>query len=377
MSLPTELITPALDKWFGAVFIGTIVGSVVYGLTSHQTYRYFRLYPTDRRTFKFMVSLLWWALLWEVLRIGLLWDPGLWTLFTPFSRRTFGGFSVLSAVNCFDAFIPRSYYYLVTNYCSPETLLNGVWSLRLTVITTGVVIAITHAFFIRRIFLIGNRNFCLAIFLTLLLFVEMGFCTAATVATFKAVTFRQYIERFRWIIPSSLGTAVVIDTATTGSLIYYLHKCRTGFKRTDSMVDILMVYTINTGLLTGILNLVSTLTAIFSPATLIYYAINIVACKMYSNSLLAVLNSRRSILDRGLEGLETGSFGLKVPGHGERDSKLPPALHPSPPGHRNVIDVRVTTEMRFEVEKDDGELSLSSMAPREGDRKLRPLRPNC
>ena len=33
---------------------------------------------------------------------------------------------------------------------------------------------------------------------------------------------------------------------------------------------------------------------------------------MYANSLLAVMNSRRSLKDKGLEGFETGSFGLKV-----------------------------------------------------------------
>ena len=77
------------------------------------------------------------------------------------------------------------------------------------------------------------------------------------------MTFAKYVSEFKWIIPCSLGVAVIIDAVTTGTLTYYLHKCRTGFRRwsfsyghttkvdgaarTDSLIDILIVYTINTG----------------------------------------------------------------------------------------------------------------------------------
>ncbi|KAM5544655.1 hypothetical protein V8D89_001553 [Ganoderma adspersum] len=304
---------PSLDNTFGAVFLGTVLGAILYGLTSHQTFRYYRLYPTDPLVLKLTVLALW----------------------------VMDSFHTVLCIHV-------CYYYLVSHYFKPERLLSGVWSIRLTVITTGGVIAITHVFFARRIFLIGNRNIYLMIVIGFLLIAETCFCLAATVETFLAVTFEKYVSEFKWIVPCSLGTAVIIDAVTSSTLTYYLHKCRTGFKRTDSLIDVLMVYTINTGLLTGLLNLAAMLAATFSPNTLIYYGIDIVSSKMYANSLLAVLNARRSLLDRGLEGFETGSFGLKVFDPNEKNDKFPAVLKgASPQTHRfpTVIDVRVTTEM--------------------------------
>ncbi|KAI0788185.1 hypothetical protein C8Q74DRAFT_663480 [Fomes fomentarius] len=338
MSFPLVLPqVPSLDNTFGAVLIGTIIGAILYGLTSHQTYRYYRLYPTDPRLLKLMVLVLW----------------GLDTFHT-----------VLSLHVC--------YFYLISNYLNPERLLSGVWSMRLTVITTGAVIALTHIFFARRIFLIGNRNIYLMIVIGLLLLTETGFCLAATVETFIAITFEAYTEHFKWIIPCSLGTAVVIDAVTTSTLTYYLHQCRTGFKRTDSLIDILMVYTINTGLLTGLLNLAAMLAATFSPRTLIYYGIDIASSKMYANSLLAVLNARRSLLDRGVEGFETGSFGLKVYELNAKEDKFP-AKAPPQANHPTVIDVRVTHEMFQDLEDTEQYVSdqsekASSMTAQHGSR---------
>ncbi|KAI0364307.1 hypothetical protein BV20DRAFT_1029923 [Pilatotrama ljubarskyi] len=49
---------PALDNTFGAVLLGTCFGLILYGLTAHQAYRYFRLYPTDVPVLKALVTVL-------------------------------------------------------------------------------------------------------------------------------------------------------------------------------------------------------------------------------------------------------------------------------------------------------------------------------
>ncbi|KAI0656155.1 hypothetical protein C8Q70DRAFT_1015384 [Cubamyces menziesii] len=38
---------PSLDSTFGSIYLGIIVGGMLYGLTIHQAYRYFRHYPED------------------------------------------------------------------------------------------------------------------------------------------------------------------------------------------------------------------------------------------------------------------------------------------------------------------------------------------
>ncbi|KAH9477790.1 hypothetical protein JR316_0010019 [Psilocybe cubensis] len=46
-----------------------------------------------------------------------------------------------------------------------------------------------------------------------------------------------------------LSSAVACDTAIAGSLSYYLHTKRTGFKRSDKMINYLILFSINSGLL--------------------------------------------------------------------------------------------------------------------------------
>ena len=61
----------------------------------------------------------------------------------------------------------------------------------------------------------------------------------------------------QWLVWSILSIAVLVDVLSTAILMYYLSKNKTGFKRTDSTVDILMVYGVNTGLSTSIVAIIA------------------------------------------------------------------------------------------------------------------------
>ena len=50
---------------------------------------------------------------------------------------------------------------------------------------------------------------------------------------------------------AGVGIASLADTIMTAALIFSLHRSRTGVKRTDSLINVLILYAINTGLLTG------------------------------------------------------------------------------------------------------------------------------
>ncbi|KAI0353797.1 hypothetical protein OH77DRAFT_1437933 [Trametes cingulata] len=103
---------PALDNTFGAVLLGTCFGLILYGLTAHQAYRYFRLYPNDASVLK---------------GLGVHEHaPGL----SSASGARF--LETLHTALC----IHMCYYYLTTNYFNPLALLSGVWSLRLVPVVT-------------------------------------------------------------------------------------------------------------------------------------------------------------------------------------------------------------------------------------------------
>ncbi|EIW57895.1 uncharacterized protein TRAVEDRAFT_48916 [Trametes versicolor FP-101664 SS1] len=301
---------PRLDNTMGVILLCTCIGCMLFGLTTHQTYRYFRLYPSDVRKLKVFVVLL---LLFDIFH------------------------TVLCVHIC--------YYYLINNYFFPPRLLDGVWSIRLTVMETGCVILLAHSFYARRLYLLGGGQRWPVVFIATLLAIETGMCIAATVEAFLVPAFAEFAH-FAWITCTGLGIAVILDVFVAGSLSYYLHRSRTGFKRTDSLIDILMVYSINTGLSTSMVTLVAAISAITMRNNLVYSGLYIIASKLYANSLLALLNSRRSIIDKGMEGFETGSFGLKVV---DTSNVRAIAYNLASPTTRTnpaqtVIDVRVTKE---------------------------------
>ncbi|EIW74325.1 hypothetical protein CONPUDRAFT_78001 [Coniophora puteana RWD-64-598 SS2] len=50
---------PNLNSTMGALLVGSFLATLLYGITSHQFFRYFRMYPRDEVSLKAMVGGLW------------------------------------------------------------------------------------------------------------------------------------------------------------------------------------------------------------------------------------------------------------------------------------------------------------------------------
>ncbi|KAI0353698.1 hypothetical protein OH77DRAFT_1426940 [Trametes cingulata] len=200
-----------------------------------------------------------------------------------------------------------SYYYLATNYFNPFALLAGSWSIDLLPISAGVTIIACQTFFVRRVYLVGHRYRILVGLVVALLFSELAFAAAATAEAFIQPTFAKY-EHVTWLISVGFGMAVVADGILTTALIIALRKSRTGVRRTDSVIDVLVLYAITTGLLTSVFNTLAFLFASIESSNLIYVGINIVASKLYATSLFAALNSRQALAQQGM-GASTAIYG--------------------------------------------------------------------
>ncbi|KAM5544659.1 hypothetical protein V8D89_001557 [Ganoderma adspersum] len=268
---------PHLDNTFGAVLIGTFVGLILYGITLHQSYRYFRMFPADVPNLKFLTVS-----------------------------------SALSMHVC--------YRYLVSNYFNPLALLCGEWC--------GVVMVATQSPSVPPV---GRHyRYFLAVAVSGEI-VSPGFYSnllqvlsriAATVEAFIIPTFEGY-KHATWLVSTGSTMAVSSDIMITAMLISALRRSRTGIKRTDSMLDVMIMYSINTGksifpMMIRIANLGSLLFAFIQPGTLIWAGVGIPGVKMYANTLMAALNSRRSIAEKGAGRVEdTSPFGIS----GLSDSK--------------------------------------------------------
>ncbi|TCD64981.1 hypothetical protein EIP91_003394 [Steccherinum ochraceum] len=109
-----------------------------------------------------------------------------------------------------------------------------------------------------------------------------------------------------------LGGAALCDSIITCCMLYYLYKARrrTTFRRITTPLTRLIKLTVETGFICAAVGIASLILFIVSPHTFIYTACMATIGKLYSNCLLAVLNSRVRILNgrNGIEIEDTMSF---------------------------------------------------------------------
>ncbi|TBU52530.1 hypothetical protein BD310DRAFT_970774 [Dichomitus squalens] len=199
------------------------------------------------------------------------------------------------------------YYHLVKNYFNPVALGNDTWSLRLLAPLSSVSMLACQGFYTRRVFIFDSRYRIIVAATIVLLLAETGFMIALSVKAYEGRQMQDFLH-LTWIVSAVYGLAMAIDSILTGTLIIYLLGSRTGTKRTDTMVQTLIVYTVNTGLVTSIVAMLSFVFGIIMPGNLVYFAMGIVATKRSCCSLSMKLNSRRSLSSAFVDNLDSRSI---------------------------------------------------------------------
>ncbi|KAI0730998.1 hypothetical protein C8Q76DRAFT_345701 [Earliella scabrosa] len=258
---PLNVALPALDDTMGAWLIGTIVGVLLQGVGYHQTYHYYRTYPRDPKYMKIWVGLL----------------------------------LIAETVNT-ACFAHTCYYYLVSNYFKPSVLFLGpVWSLKLLPVPASLSAVITQTFFARRIFLISRRLRPIAVLAVFLIFMFFACFTAFTALGWNRATMKEFLD-LSWLASVASGLIMAADLLMTVVLICFLRRNHTGVVRTDSILDILIMYAVSSGLIICIFNVLNVTFSLLWPENLIFTAFSIILTKLYSNTFLVSLNARQSLL---------------------------------------------------------------------------------
>ncbi|KAF6757886.1 hypothetical protein DFP72DRAFT_208153 [Ephemerocybe angulata] len=252
MVAPHDLTTS-----FGATLLGTFFSAILYGLTVHQTYRYYRQYTIDRASLKLLVLALW------------VFD----TLQTVLSMHT-------------------SYSFLVNHFGEPETLLYSNWSFRLSILVVAGPPFLSNAFYVSRLWIIGMRNYIFLALMGALMLTRTTFQLILAAMAWKYPLISDF-RRYFWMVRAYCGASLVADILLAVFFCWTLHKRRTGYARTDSKIDLLMIYSINTGSLTSLVCLLSLMSLVFLDTGFVYIALHYLLGKLYVNSVLAVLNSRK------------------------------------------------------------------------------------
>ncbi|KAF7422465.1 hypothetical protein PC9H_010621 [Pleurotus ostreatus] len=276
-------MSPTFDSTLGAAFIGFGFSCLGYGFVLSQIVSYFTRYTADKAVYKFLVVAIWVLETADQMLVG--------------------------------HFV---YFYTISNFANPFALLEGtvVWSVILQLTVGALVGTIVKCCFILRVWRCENLLYvprsvpkaCISVSrhnkaATLcLLLLDLTQFALAIVYTIKAFQLGSLVNVYKLRILGivSLSFGLATDVMIAASLCYFLRHYRTGHSGTDSLVNALSVYAVNTGALTSAVSLSTLLLYWTMPENNFYFiAVYFSLSKFYAISFMATLNTRKIIRGRG------------------------------------------------------------------------------
>lgn len=265
-------MSPNVNATVGALFLGHFAAAIFYGINCVQTYGYFQLFDKDHWTLKFAVFSLW--------MLGTL------------------HMAVVSHA---------VYTYIVSGFGNIETPSLTAWSIWSQAIISPIITILVRLIYGIRIWRLSNRNLYLVSAIALSALFSCGCGIAATLQGLQLNSFDIFSMK-TYLLYLSLGSSIVTDTVITSSLCVLLFSNRTHIKRINSLLNTLMLYTIYTGMLTGVYALVLTVFYAFfrkhatSSKNSLLVAFYFPSPNMYLNALLANLNARYKLREEYYNG---------------------------------------------------------------------------
>ncbi|KZT25966.1 hypothetical protein NEOLEDRAFT_1241498 [Neolentinus lepideus HHB14362 ss-1] len=263
-----------LDNSLGALFLGILVSAILFGVTNAQAFLYFHECKKREDPFllKSSVALLW---LFDILHL-------------VFIGRTF-------------------YWYAVSHFGNLFVLQYTTWSLTVQVVITGLSNFMIRGIFLERIWRLSNKKYIAPIMaVPAFIVLVLGFVYASEAPSHLQDT-RSYLEVFalspdpnhslicgqQWMLYIVYACAMLTDSSIAVMNTSFLRRSRADAKPMD-IPNVLVIYGINTGIISGLCSTCIFLTYAIMPRNLISVGFGFVLGKVYLNALLASLNARTS-----------------------------------------------------------------------------------
>ncbi|KAJ7364703.1 hypothetical protein DFH08DRAFT_1073310 [Mycena albidolilacea] len=253
------------DSTLGALLIGTLVSFALFGVTTTQVYIYYRRFPQDSFAMKALVASVW-------------------------CGESAHAICVAAAL----------YKMLITNYGHPERLLVLPNSFLASTFFGSLVTFGVQTFFAYRIYALSKNLWlpyvwlipCLCWALSLFRFIPPNIILFA----YGHQPAPQFLGRFGPLFDAIWAASAANDLLIAGTLVVLLYGRRNaGLQLTVAMVDKLIAWTIETGVVTSIASIIMLVVFITLPSTFVWLAIFVTIPRLFANSLLASLNSRAAL----------------------------------------------------------------------------------
>jgi len=159
-----------------------------------------------------------------------------------------------------------------------------------------VLTYLVHWFFIYRVFILSQKNYFIAAPLGLIASARLCFACLTTSKLIELGSLNRFVERFTWSFTTGLSLSAALDVLITGFMCYLLRSRRKEFSHMNQLLDTLILYAFENGVLTTLAASLTLITWLTMPhGNLIFMATHFVILKFYANSLLVTINARRKL----------------------------------------------------------------------------------
>ncbi|KAF9514206.1 hypothetical protein BS47DRAFT_1392639 [Hydnum rufescens UP504] len=235
----------------GGSFFGNLLTTLGFGVLTIQVSSYYHSFPNDGRPLKLAAfygenfTLIFQGIFLIFCCEGL---PKLfkcWYLL-------FGALPLLPGNNV------QTYQWPIpfVNYNSHLTLERATWEFIVYQITTACASVTVQTFFAHRVYSLSD-NLYLGVLVQVLVLLQFGFAAVAIRAyasPYMVLDFRVIIKECTWLVEAWFIIQAIADVVIATYMCILLRRRRTGFPKTDSVINRMVLYTISTGLITSVLS---------------------------------------------------------------------------------------------------------------------------
>ncbi|KAL7282081.1 hypothetical protein ACG7TL_003550 [Trametes sanguinea] len=275
-----------LDATMGPLLIGVILAAVMYGVSCSQMYYYYTRYQRDPWHIKLLVTAVWTT---DSIHQALISHSVYWYLITEYGNPV--ALTLLSKTIIIEVFfnvrVYRPVRAKVSVFATPDADSADADARNLLP---------PISFFAARVYKLSGKKVYLVIPVALLIAGEFAVAMAYSI---KALYFKTFVDlvQIKGLSISINAFAAAGDVCIAAILCTILHNSRTGFNKSNTLINKLMVFAVNTGLLTSVCACLSLITILALPNTFVYICFFFLVGRLYSNSLMATLNARKSLRD--------------------------------------------------------------------------------
>ncbi|KAJ3813829.1 hypothetical protein EV368DRAFT_63671 [Lentinula lateritia] len=223
-----------------------------------QVFLYYRIFPSDTLSYKILVGWIWATdTVHTVLLCATIWQ------------------------------------YLILSFEKLEIMVEVLPTVAVTVAMTATAALSVDGFYGWRIHKMSKHNWWLTGPIAFLSVAQVGLAFTNAAVIMNTKTFFDIAKKTQVVFVANLFVSAVTDIIIAVARYYYLRDIkRQGYLPTQEIVDGIVVFTINDGVMTCAVAIAAVVCCLAIPHNFVFLGLYVINSKFYSNSVLATLNLR-------------------------------------------------------------------------------------